>query len=176
MFENRGQDTAHDAVDTEPRPARQTSRTAYAAGAAAVAVVAVLVLTALAPRWHRPDPAAAAQPRPPASVVAAVQAVLGVLEPGYTVTGPAEWVRTTRRAYERVLGYREPLPDEELYVVQVHGLFTCAACSRPYGVPAQTGSAVGSALPVDGKGETTGGIGPPLDLSRLGTVHTFPVS
>ena len=124
MFENRGQDTAHDAVDTEPRPARQTSRTAYAAGAAAVAVVAVLVLTALAPRWHRPDPAAAAQPRPPASVVAAVQAVLGVLEPGYTVTGPAEWVRTTRRAYERVLGYREPLPDEELYVVQVHGLFT----------------------------------------------------
>ncbi len=48
--------------------------------------------------------------------------------------------------------------------------------SRPYGVPAQTGSAVGSALPVDGKGETTGGIGPPLDLSRLGTVHTFRVS
>ncbi len=67
----------------------------------------------------------------------------------------------------------EPLPA---YVVQVDGLFTYAACSRPYGVPAQTGSAVGSALPVDGEGETTGGIGPPLDLSRLGTVHTFPVS
>lgn len=66
--------------------------------------------------------------------------------------------------------------DEELYVVQVHGLFTCAACSRPYGAPAQTGSAVGSALPVDGEGETTGGIGPPLDLSRPGTVHTFRVS
>ena len=165
MFEN-----------SEPLPARPTSRRAYAAGAGAVAVAAVLVLTTLAPRWQRADPAAAAQPRPPASVVAATQALLGVLEPGYTVTGPAEWVRTTRRAYERVLGYREPLPDEELYVVQVHGLFTCAACSRPYGVPAQTGSAAGSALPVDGEGETTGGIGPPLDLSRLGTVHTFPAS
>jgi len=42
MFEN-----------SEPLPARPTSRRAYAAGAAAVAVVAVLVLTALAPRWHR---------------------------------------------------------------------------------------------------------------------------
>jgi hypothetical protein len=171
-------DPARDAPETrsaELPPGRQTSRAAYVA-AGAVAVVAVLVLTGLAPRWHRAEPVTPAQPRPPAAVVAAAYELLGVLEPGYIVTGPAEWVRTTRRAYERLAGYREPGLDEELYVVQVHGLFTCAACSRPYGAAAQTGSAALSGLPVDGAGETMGGIGPPEDLSRLGTVHTFPVS
>jgi hypothetical protein len=57
-----------------------------------------------------------------------------------------------------------------MYVVQVRGRFTCAAC----GAAAQTGSAV--AFPVDGGGGSSGSIGGPLDLGRLGIVHTFPVS
>jgi len=152
------------------------ARALLGAGAAA-AVFAVLGLAGLvAPGSGRADPVTTAQPRPPAAVVAAARGLLGAVEPGYTVTGPAEWVRTTRRAYERLVGYRGSGPDEDLYVVQVRGRFTCAACSRPQGAKAPAGSAVSSGLPVHGPGETSGSVGAPLDLNRLGTVHTFPVS
>jgi hypothetical protein len=144
---------------------------------AAVAVLAVLGLAGLvAPGSDRADPVTTAQPLPPAAVVAAARALLGAVEAGYTVTGPAEWVRTTRRAYERLAGYRGSGPDEELYVVQLRGQFTCAACSRPRGAKAPTGSAVSSGFPVHGPGETSGSVGAPLHLNQLGTVHTFPVS
>jgi hypothetical protein len=144
---------------------------------AAAGVLAVLGLTGLLARGAGgSDPAAAAQPRPPAAVVSAARHLLGRLEPGYTVTGEAEWVLTTRRSHERAADYRGAGPDEPMYVVQVRGRFTCAACSRPHGAAAQTGSAVGAAFPVDGGGGSSGSIGGQLDLGRLGTVHTFPVS
>lgn len=172
------------AVEADPVPVLETrfrglgkGRALLAAVAGAVAVLAVLGLAGLvAPRWDRAVPVTSGQPGPPAVVVAAARELLRAVEPGYSVTGPAEWVRTTRRAYERLAGYREPDADEELYVVQVRGQFTCPACSRPYGARVQTGSAVSSGFPVHRQGETTGSIGPPLDLSQLGTVNTFPVS
>jgi hypothetical protein len=143
-------------------------------GAGAVGVLVLLGLAGLVTLGA--DPVAEPRSRPPVAVVSAARDLLASLAPGYTVTGEAEWVQTTRRSYERAARYRSAEADEPLYVVQLRGRFTCAACTRPSGAPAQTGSAVGSAFPVDGRGGSSGSIGRPLDLSRLGTVHTFPVS
>jgi hypothetical protein len=162
---------------TQSQSDRGRLRSVKAMLAAAAGILAVLGSIGLvAPGSTRAGAVTESQPRPPAAVASATRSLLGSLEPGYTVAGPAEWVRTTRRAYERLDDDRVPNPDQELYVVQVRGRFTCAACSRPYGATVQTGSAVGSGFPVHGSGGTSGRIGPPLDLSELGTVHTFAVS
>lgn len=162
---------------TEGQSGRGRLRSVRPMLAAAAGMLAVLASIGLvAPSSAGGVAVTGSQPRPPTAVTTATRSLLGSFEPGYTVVGPAEWVYTTRRAYERLDGDRLPSPDEQLYVVQVRGQFTCAACSRPYGAAVQTGSAVGSGFPVHGSGGTSGRIGPPLDLSKLGTVHTFPVS
>ncbi|HEY3034208.1 MAG TPA: hypothetical protein VGJ54_06070 [Streptosporangiaceae bacterium] len=153
---------------------RRRARAMLGVGVTAVAVFATLGVGALVrPGSDRAGPAASSQP--PAAVVAAARGLLGRVEPGYTVTGPAEWVRTTRAAYQRLVGFGGG-PNQEVYVVQVHGRFTCAACTRQPGAKAPTGSAVTTDAPVDGRNGldfADWGIGPPVDLSRLGPVHTF---
>jgi hypothetical protein len=141
--------------------------------AAALAVLGVAVLVASAS--HDPAPATTGRP-PPAAVEAAARSLLTHVEAGYTVTRPAEWVRTTGRAYGRLVGSIGADLDREVYVVQLHGRFTCEACPGPLGAKAPTGTAAFSMFPIRGQGESSFGVGPPLDLTQLGPVHTFPVS
>src|SRR6266700_7877176 len=48
---------------------------------------------------------------------------------------------TTARAFTRASNQAVPPgPDQDVYVLVVHGHFTCRRCSRPPGIPAQRGT------------------------------------
>jgi hypothetical protein len=139
--------------------------------AAALAVLGLALLIASASPSTSP-PAASS---PPDVVVDAARTMLTSINPGYTVTGPAEWVRTTGREYGRLAGFGGSGLDYEVYVVQLHGRFVCGACTRPPGFDSPTGTALTRMFPVHGEGgHISFGVGPPLDLTRLGPVHEFP--
>jgi hypothetical protein len=156
------------------------ARILLAAGTTVFATLVVVGVVALVgPSSDRTAPATTAtptitQPAPPRAVVDAARSMLaGMIEP--TVSGPAEWVRTTHAAYRGLISARDSVPDFEVYVVQIRGRFVCGACSRPVGASAPQGSAIQWSVRVGGGGPTDTGVGAPVDLSRLGTVHTFPV-
>jgi hypothetical protein len=176
------------------------TRRRLAAGGAAAAVAAVLtgaVLLAPGPRDAAlpavsPSPstsAAVADLPPPAAVLARARAISAGIaddQPGNQnrVEGPIEWVRTTRAAAARVTGLQTGGgAADQVYVMQVHGSFCCHPVPMPaHGRPTQDGSyrVFFEVLPTAGLGpgelSGPGGMGNQgLDLTRLGTVHTFPL-
>jgi hypothetical protein len=177
------------------------TRRRLAAGGAAAAVVAVLagaVLLAPGPRdavlpavsTSPSTSAAVAEVPPPAAVLARARAISAGLagnQPGNRnrVEGPIEWVRTTRAAASRVTGLQTAGgAADQVYVMQVHGSFCCHPVPIPApGQPTQDGTyrAFFEVLPTSGlrPGELSGPGGSSgdqgLDLTRLGTVHTFPL-
>jgi hypothetical protein len=115
---------------------------------------------------------AAGSPPPPANVLAHARQAA---EPPNRVDGPVEWVRTTLGAAWRTDGSGgDGDPARPAYVIQLHGRFCC----HP-GPPGHdpTSTSVFEILPVDGRpSDSLGGgasTGHPLDLNRLGPVHTF---
>lgn len=126
-----------------------------------------------APAVIRGPVGTARQPAPPAAVLEAVPELTGGLSP--RPTGLVEWVRTTLSRYSRLTGTGDR-GDELVYVVQVRGRFVCPLCPRPAGAEAPHGTAATTVVGVR-PGHSSGFIlgETPVDLARLGTVHTFPV-
>jgi hypothetical protein len=113
----------------------------------------------------RPTPAS-----PPATVLAHARQAAG---PRNRVDAPVQWVRTTLgAAWRTVRSGGDGDPARPVYVIQLQGRFCCHP--GPAGHD-PTSTSVFEIVPVDGHPADSlgGGTGHPLDLSRLGPVHTF---
>ncbi len=168
---------------------RRRARRRLAASGTVLAVVAVLATTTV--YAHRPDPAGrpvtGGQPTadvpPPAAVLSRAREIAAsAASSGRSrLDDPVEWVATTRGAATRVSGLRtDGDPADRVYVIQLHGYFCCIPMpSKP--APGQVPSyrVFWEILPAAGLGPDViagpGGLGGDgLDLTRLGTRHTFP--
>lgn len=110
---------------------------------------------------------------PPASVVRAVEQACGE----GTVTGSAEWVRTSTRRVESVISDGTgPAADVPVYAVHLHGDFVLDSAPRPLGAKSPSGTDLVLLLPIADNGQGGGGLTLtrlPVSLSGSGEVHTF---
>lgn len=86
----------------------------------------------------------------------------------------AEAVATRASLAEQVLheNANPPKAEADVWVVQLHGQFVCALCSRPPGADAPAGTVIQLVIPADGavEGSSFGLTRTPADLSQLGDV------
>ncbi len=81
---------------------------------------------------------------------------------------------TTARAFTRASNQAVPPgPDQDVYVLVVHGHFTCRRCSRPPGIPAQRGTMAALLLERHTLRLLEFGFGGRLDVRLLGEVQTL---
>jgi hypothetical protein len=84
---------------------------------------------------------------------------------------------TTARAFTRASNQAVPSgPDQDVYVLVLHGHFTCGLCSRPPGVPAQRGTMAAWVLERHTLRLLEFGLGGRLDVRLLGRVQTLALS
>jgi hypothetical protein len=81
---------------------------------------------------------------------------------------------TTTRAFTRASNEAVPSgPDQDVYVLVLHGHFTCGLCSRPSGIPAQRGTMAALMLERHTLRLLEFGFGGRLDVRLLGRVQTL---
>lgn len=81
---------------------------------------------------------------------------------------------TTARAFTRANNEAVPPgPDQDVYVLVLHGHFTCGLCSRPPGVPAPKGTMAALVLERRTLRLVEFGFGGRLDVRSLGRVQTL---
>jgi hypothetical protein len=66
-----------------------------------------------------------------------------------------------------------PEPDQDVYVLVLHGHFTCRLCSRPPGAPAQRGTVAACVLERHTLRLLEFGLSDRLDVGLLGRVQTL---
>lgn len=135
-------------------------------GALAAAALAASATGVAVNRSH--DTAVTPDPVPAAVRIAAQHAAHA---PGSHATNRVQWVRTTRSSWLALEHWTGPVADagEQVYVIKLRGQFPCHACTTPL-----SGATVGTRTLTIGirNGDTIDG-DTAVDLSRLGTVHTF---
>jgi hypothetical protein len=81
---------------------------------------------------------------------------------------------TTARAFTRASNQADPPgQDKDVYVLVLHGHFTCGLCSRPPGVPAQRGTMAALLLERHTLRLLEFGFGGRLDVRLLGRAQTL---
>jgi hypothetical protein len=85
--------------------------------------------------------------------------------------GRVEAVESTRSKANELLSGATGMSDEDVWVVQVEGVFVCTVCHHPPGAAAPTGHFITMVLRQSDFESTDSGIGPQKsDLSKLGDV------
>ena len=81
---------------------------------------------------------------------------------------------TTARAFTRASNQADPPgPDQDVYVLVLHGHLTCRLCPRPPGVPAQRGTMAALLLERHTLRLLEFGFGGRLDVGLLGRAQTL---
>lgn len=81
---------------------------------------------------------------------------------------------TTARAFTRASNEAVPPgSDQDVYVLVLHGRFTCRLCPRPPGAPVQRGTVAAYVLERRTLGLLEFGLGDRLDVRLLGGVQTL---
>ncbi len=80
---------------------------------------------------------------------------------------------TTARAFTRPATKPSPRPDQDVYVLVLHGHFTCRLCSRPPGIPAPKATMAALMLERHTLRLLEFGFGGRLDVGLLGPVQTL---
>jgi hypothetical protein len=134
--------------------------------AAAVPIVLAMLLTGSASAAPAADPVGWQRPL----VRIATQARRGLGDPH--VAG-VDVYATTARAFAGASDQAVPPgPDQDVYVLVLHGHFTCRLCSRPPGAPVQRGTVAAYVLERHTLRLLEFGLSDRLDVRLLGRVQT----
>jgi hypothetical protein len=135
--------------------------------AAAVAIVLAMLLAGSASAAPAADPVGWQRPL----VRIAAEARRGLGDPH---VASVDVYATTARAFTRASNEADPPgPDQDVYVLVLHGHFTCGLCSRPPGAPAQRGTMAAWVLERRTLRPLEFGFGGRLDVGWLGRVQTL---
>jgi hypothetical protein len=135
--------------------------------AAAVAIVLAMLLAGSATAAPAADPVGWQRPL----VRSATQARRGLGDPH---VASVDVYSTTARAFARASNQADPPgPDQDVYVLVLHGHLTCRLCSRPPGAPPQRGTMAACVLERRTLRLLEFALGDRLDVGVLGRVQTL---
>jgi hypothetical protein len=135
--------------------------------AVAVPIVLAMLLAGSATAAPAADPVGWQRPL----VRVAAQARRGLDDPHVATV---DVYSTTARAFTRASNQADPSgPDQDVYVLVLHGHFTCGLCPVPAGAPAPKGTMAEWVLERRTLGLLEFGLGGRLDVGLLGRAQTL---